>query len=95
MPSNAWSATSRRCSPNYAFPPEHWDALRTTNPIERVNKEFKRRSKAMEVVSFDTDLRVCARCGGRLVIRAVVTDSASVAKLLAALRRPRAPPAAA
>lgn len=35
---------------HYTFPPEHWDALRTTNPIERVNKEFKRRSKAMEVV---------------------------------------------
>ena len=45
--------------------------------------------------TFDTELRVCVRCGGRLVIRAVVTDSASVAKLLAALRRPRAPPAAA
>jgi hypothetical protein len=45
--------------------------------------------------TFDTDLRVCVRCGGRLVIRAVVTESASVAKLLAALRRPRAPPAAA
>lgn len=38
---------------HYAFPPEHWDALRTTNPIERVNKEFKRRSKSMEVVSAD------------------------------------------
>jgi putative transposase len=38
---------------HYAFPPEHWEALRTTNPIERVNKEFKRRSKAMEVVSPD------------------------------------------
>lgn len=36
---------------HYEFPQEHWDALRTTNPIERVNKEFKRRSKAMEVVS--------------------------------------------
>jgi putative transposase len=36
---------------HYTFPTEHWDALRTTNPIERVNKEFKRRSKAMEVVS--------------------------------------------
>jgi transposase-like protein len=35
---------------HYDFPHEHWDALRTTNPIERVNKEFKRRSKAMEVV---------------------------------------------
>jgi putative transposase len=36
---------------HYEFPRGHWDALRTTNPIERVNKEFKRRSKSMEVVS--------------------------------------------
>jgi putative transposase len=36
---------------HYTFPQGHWDALRTTNPIERVNKEFKRRSKSMEVVS--------------------------------------------
>jgi len=35
---------------HYDFPREHWDALRTTNPIERVNKEFKRRTKAMEVI---------------------------------------------
>lgn len=35
---------------HYTFPQEHWHALRTTNPIERVNKEFKRRSRAMEVV---------------------------------------------
>ena len=38
---------------HYAFPSDHWEALRTTNPIERVNKEFKRRSKAIEVVSPD------------------------------------------
>jgi putative transposase len=38
---------------HYEFPKAHWDALRTTNPIERVNKEFKRRSKAMETVSAD------------------------------------------
>lgn len=35
---------------HYDFPREHWESLRTTNPIERVNKEFKRRSRAMEVV---------------------------------------------
>lgn len=35
---------------HYDFPEEHWDALRTTNPIERVNKEFKRRSKPMETI---------------------------------------------
>ena len=45
--------------------------------------------------TFDVDLRVCVRCGGRLEIRAVVTETASVARLLAALRHPRAPPAAA
>jgi putative transposase len=33
---------------HYDFPKAHWDALRTTNPIERVNKEFKRRSASME-----------------------------------------------
>jgi putative transposase len=36
---------------HYDFPRDHWDALRTTNPIERVNKEFKRRAKSMETVS--------------------------------------------
>jgi len=38
---------------HYEFPKAHWDALRTTNPIERVNKEFKRRSKAMETIGAD------------------------------------------
>ena len=31
---------------NYrAFPPEHWKKIRTTNLLERVNKELKRRSR--------------------------------------------------
>lgn len=38
---------------HYDFPSTHWEALRTTNPFERVNKEFKRRSKAMEHVGPD------------------------------------------
>ncbi len=38
---------------HYDFPKEHWNALRTTNPIERVNKEFKRRSRSMETMSPD------------------------------------------
>jgi putative transposase len=32
-----------------SFPEEDWVSLRTTNPIERVNKEFKRRIKSMEI----------------------------------------------
>jgi putative transposase len=34
-----------------AFPQEEWLSLRTTNPIERLNKEFKRRTKSMEIVA--------------------------------------------
>jgi hypothetical protein len=45
--------------------------------------------------TFDCDLRVCARCGGRLSVRAVVTDPSSVEKILRALERSRDPPAAA
>ena len=40
--------------------------------------------------TFDIDLRVCVRCGGRLTVRTMVTAPASAAKMLAARRRPRA-----
>ena len=45
--------------------------------------------------TFDVDVKSCGACGGRMTVRAVVTDPASIAKLLGALRRPRAPPVAA
>ena len=45
--------------------------------------------------TFEHDLRVCVRCGGRLMVRAAVTDAATIGTVLAALRRPRAPPTAA
>jgi putative transposase len=35
---------------HYTFDKQYWRALRTTNPIERINKEFKRRTKSMESV---------------------------------------------
>jgi len=38
----------------YAFDESYWSALRTTNPIERVNKEFKRRTKSMESLGEST-----------------------------------------
>jgi len=34
-----------------SFPKDEWLSLRTTNPIERLNKEFKRRTKSMEIVA--------------------------------------------
>jgi len=39
------------CLTYLSFPEEEWICLRTTNVIERVNKEFKRRTKPMEIVA--------------------------------------------
>jgi putative transposase len=39
------------CLTFYSFPKEDWISLRTTNAIERVNKEFKRRTKPMEILA--------------------------------------------
>lgn len=39
------------CSTFFNFPEEEWISLRTTNIIERLNKEFKRRTKSMEIVA--------------------------------------------
>ncbi len=39
------------CLTFYTFPEEEWISLRTTNIIERLNKEFKRRTKPMEIVA--------------------------------------------
>ena len=36
------------------FPKEEWLSLRTTNVIERLNKEFKRRTKPMEIIPGET-----------------------------------------
>jgi putative transposase len=35
----------------FKFPPEEWQALRMKNLIERLNKEFKRGTKTMEIVA--------------------------------------------
>ena len=39
------------CLTFFSFPEEEWISLRTTNVIERLNKEFKRRRKPMEIVA--------------------------------------------
>ena len=39
------------CLTYLSFPQEEWICLRTTNVIERLNKEFKRRTKPMEIVA--------------------------------------------
>jgi putative transposase len=44
-------ASLEKCLTFYSFPEHEWMGLRTTNSIERVNKEFKRRTKPMEVLA--------------------------------------------
>lgn len=41
----------KSCLTFFDFPEEEWISLRTTNIIERLNKEFKRRTKPMEIVA--------------------------------------------
>ncbi len=43
---------------HYQFEQRFWVALRTTNPIERLNKEFKRRTKTMETLGEETLMAV-------------------------------------
>ena len=45
------SKVIEQCLTFYSFPEHEWPSLRTTNPIERVNKEFKRRTKPMEILA--------------------------------------------
>jgi len=39
------------CLTYLQFPEEEWTSLRTSNIVERLNKEFKRRTKSMEIVA--------------------------------------------
>jgi putative transposase len=39
------------CLTFFTFPEDEWISLRTTNIIERLNKEFKRRTKSMEILA--------------------------------------------
>lgn len=42
---------------NYrAFPPEHWKKIRTTNLLERVHKEIKRRTRTVGAFTNDASL---------------------------------------
>ncbi len=53
LPSAVKSLTQsiESCLTFFKFPQEEWISLRTSNIIERLNKEFKRRTKSMEIVA--------------------------------------------
>lgn len=49
----------------YAFPPAHWSKLRSTNPLERINRENGRRSDVVGIFPNDTSV---IRLAGTLLI---------------------------
>ncbi len=49
----------------YAFPKEHWSKLRSTNPLERVNREIGRRSDVVGIFPNDAAL---IRLAGSLLV---------------------------
>jgi len=49
----------------YRFPPEHWTKLRSTNPLERVNREIGRRTDVVGIFPNDASL---IRLAGMLLI---------------------------
>lgn len=49
----------------YAFPAEHWSKLRSTNPLERVNREIGRRSDVVGI--FPNDQSVIRLAGALLI----------------------------
>jgi putative transposase len=49
----------------YAFPPDHWRKLRSTNPLERFNREIGRRTDVVGIFPNDAAL---LRLAGMLLL---------------------------
>jgi hypothetical protein len=85
------TGAASRVAPNI-LSVSHWERLvggELYAPLSRVDWALLLRR------TFDVDVKRCRNCGGRMTVGAVVTNAASIAKLLGALRRARDPPVAA
>lgn len=69
---------------HYRFEKRFWIALKTTNPIERINREFKKRSRSMGTMGERTLESLLAFTALRLEMgwKQVAIDSAGLAKAL-------------
>ena len=47
------------------FPPRHWKKIQSTNPLERINREIKRRTDVLQVFPDDDALGIASRSPGR------------------------------
>ncbi len=48
-----------------ALPKEHWPQIASTNPIERLNREIKRRSQVVGIFPNDAPVLCLVRADGR------------------------------
>ena len=63
----------------YAFPNDHWPKLRSTNPLERVNREIGRRTDVVGIFPNDRSLI-------RLAASVVIEQNDSVSRSMDAVR---------
>ena len=51
--SPSWTRPRTTCSPNTSFPADHWPKIHSTNGLERLNGEIKRRTEVVGIFPND------------------------------------------
>jgi len=82
------SGVAERVGPNI-LSVAHWNRLMGGELYARISRP---EWSILLARTFDVDVKRCVRCGGRLKVRAVVTEAVEIGRTLAALGA-RAPPA--